>query len=58
MEFRFDAIGTLNWLTKIVMRAISNVNAGRIWPVGRRFPIPVVRYSTLFYELPHFIASI
>jgi len=29
---------TLNWVTKILMQAIPNVHAGRIWPMGRRFP--------------------
>jgi len=32
----------LNWVTKILMRAISNVHAGRIWSAGRRFPIPAL----------------
>ena len=30
----------LSWVTKILMRAISNVHAGRIWPAGRRFSTP------------------
>ena len=29
---------TLTWVTKILLRAISNVHPGRIWPAGRRFP--------------------
>ena len=29
---------TQTLVTKILMRAISNVHTGRIWPVGRRFP--------------------
>ena len=28
------------WVTKILMRAISNVHVGRIWPAGRGFPTP------------------
>ena len=28
------------WATKSLMRAMLNVHAGRIWPMGRRFPTP------------------
>ena len=31
---------TLTWRSKILMRSISNVHAGRIWPARRRFPTP------------------
>jgi len=34
MELRFDAICTLTLVTKVMLWAISNVNA------GRRFPTP------------------
>jgi len=37
MELRFDAMLYSNLVTKSMMRAISNVHAGRIWPEGRRF---------------------
>ena len=28
----------LTWVTKILLRAISNVHESHIWPAGRRFP--------------------
>ena len=33
---------TLTWVTKIMLRAISNVHAGRIGPAARRFPTPAL----------------
>jgi len=36
------SFSTLNWVTKILLRALSNVHAGHIWPAGRRFPTPVL----------------
>jgi len=42
MELRFGKILYSNLVIKILMQAISNVHAGRIWPTGRRFPIPVL----------------
>jgi len=37
-SFVLTRFPTLNWLKKILMQPISNVHAGRICPVGRRFP--------------------
>ena len=37
---------TLTWVMKILMWAISNVHVDRIWPAGRRFPIPAI-YSAV-----------
>jgi len=37
MELRFDEILSSNLVMKILMRAISNIHA------GRRFPTPVLR---------------
>jgi len=31
---------TLTYLTKILMRVLSNAHAGHIWPTGRRFLAP------------------
>jgi len=45
MELRFEAILYSTWVTKNLMRAISNVHAGRIWPADRRFPTPAVEAS-------------
>jgi len=42
MELRFGKILYSNLVINILMRAISNVHAGCIWPVDRRFPIPVL----------------
>jgi len=36
----------LTWVTKILMRAKSNLHAGRIWPAGRRFPSPDLTNSS------------
>jgi len=33
---------TLTWITKILMRTISNVHGGRIWPADRGFPTPAL----------------
>jgi len=40
MELVFTQSCTLNWVTKIMMWAISNVHAGSILPAVRRFPNP------------------
>jgi len=40
MELRFGKILYSNLVIKILMWAISNVHAARIWSAGRRFPIP------------------
>jgi len=46
MELRFySLLYTLTWVAKSLMRAISNVHAGCIWPAGRRFPTPGVEHS-------------
>ena len=48
MELRLDwLLYTLTWVTKILMRAISNVHAGRIWPAVRRFPTPVLEEAKM-----------
>ena len=36
---------TLSWVTKILMWAISNVHADRLWRGGRRFPTPDVKHD-------------
>jgi len=41
MELHFDAMLHTSWVTKILMRAISNVHA------GRRFPTPALQYVVL-----------
>jgi len=41
MKLRFGKILYSNLVIKILMRAISNVHAGCIWPAEHRFPIPV-----------------
>jgi len=51
MELGFDAMLLSNLGMKIVMRAIPNVHAGRIWPASRRLPTPVIR------ECAHFVVS-
>jgi len=51
MEFGFDPILSLNWLTKIMFRAIPNDHAGHIWPVGSRFPTPAVNDNILIKKL-------
>jgi len=54
MELRFNSLlYTRTWVTKILMRTISNVHAGRIWPTGSRFPTPVLYQPSLcfFQEL-------
>jgi len=38
MELCFDAMFIPTCATTILMWAISNVHADRIWPAGRRFP--------------------
>jgi len=42
---------TLTWGTKILMQAMSNVHAGRIWPAGCRFPTPVLQHVSIFCPL-------
>jgi len=42
MSFVLTQFRIPNWVTQILMRAISNVHAGRIWPAGRRFPTPAL----------------
>jgi len=43
MELRFESLlCTLIWLTKILVRAVSNVHA------GRRFPTPAVEHWIKF----------
>jgi len=42
MELRFGNILYSNLVIKIMMQAISNVHAGCILPMDRRFPIPVL----------------
>jgi len=44
-ELRFDTTCTLYWVTKILVRAISNVHGGRIWPAGRKFPTPGIDHG-------------
>ena len=43
MELRFDMILYSNLVTTTLTLAISNVHAGRIWPMGRQFPTPDVK---------------
>jgi len=40
MGLHFDAMLCSNLVTKILMRAMSNVHVGHSWPAGRRFPTP------------------
>jgi len=49
MEFRFDAMLCLrsNLVTKNLIQAILNVHPGAIWPVGSRFPTPVLRCAKI-----------
>jgi len=42
-SFLRDAVALI-YVTKILMRAISNVQASRIWPPGRRFFTPALEY--------------
>jgi len=53
MDLRLDAMLYSNFAIKIMLRAIWNVNAGRIWPEDCRFPTPDVNedftdYFTIF----------
>jgi len=53
-ELRFDTICTLYWVTKIMVRAVSNVHASRIWPAGRRFPTPGLETHYICIVKPEF----
>jgi len=42
---------TLAWVTNILVRALSNVRASRIWPAGRRFPTPMLKSRSTVHEV-------
>jgi len=50
-ELRFDTMLYSNLVAKILMRAISNVHASRIWPAGRRFPTPNLNESKCLWKI-------